>query len=113
MGVNIHIHHHYPEMGEIKILLKTIIQKLNTMPTKAEFDAAMAEITTAFSTQASALVNISDDITRLTEGLATGDLTPEEEAETFTALRSIADQAKSLATQAQAIADRTPEPPTS
>jgi len=114
MGIHLHVHHHYPELGEIKQLLHTIIQKLNSMPTKAEFDAALGEIRGSFSTQANALVNISDDITRLTDGLATGDLTPAEEAETFTALRAIADQAKSLADQAQAIADRTPEttPPT-
>lgn len=112
MGVHIHLHHHYPEMGEIKLLLKSIIQKLNTMPSKAEWNEAMAEIRGHFTTQGTSLENISNDITRLTDGLASGDLNAEEELDAFTQLRAIADQAKVLSDNAKALADRTPEPPT-
>lgn len=65
------------------------------MPTKAEFEAALTEITTS-------LENIAADITRLTDQLETGGLTEAEEQEVFTQLRAVADRAKT-------IADTTPE----
>lgn len=68
------------------------------MPTKAEFEAALTEVTTS-------LENIAADITRLTDQLATGGLSDAEEQEVFAQLRAVADRAK-------AIADATPEPET-
>lgn len=65
------------------------------MPTKEEFQAAFAEL-------GGSLTNISEDITRLTDSLQSGELTAEEETEVYNQLRGIADQAK-------AIADRTAE----
>lgn len=67
------------------------------MPTKVEFDALRDELT-------SALTNIADDITRLTDALQSGNLTDAEEAAAFADLRGIADRANE-------IAGRTPEPP--
>jgi hypothetical protein len=75
--------------------LSKIIKTLNTMATKAEFQAALNEVTAS-------LDNIAADITRLTDQLETGGLTEAEEAEVFTQLRAVADRAKS-------IADTTPE----
>ena len=112
MGIHIHNHNHYPEYGEIKHLLHTIIQKLNSMPSKAEWSAAFEEIKASFATQGNSLANISDDITRLTDGLEGGDLTAEEEADAFSQLRAIATQAKVLSDNATALADRTPDPTT-
>lgn len=66
------------------------------MPTKQEFQDALAEVT-------GSLDNIAADITRLTDQLQTGGLTDAEEAEVFAQLRAVADRAK-------AIADTTPEP---
>jgi len=112
MGIHIHNYNHYPEYGEIKQLLHTIIQKLNSMPSKAEWSAAFEEIKSSFATQGDSLANIAADITRLTDGLAGGDLTAEEEADAFSQLRAIADQARTLSDNAKALADRTPEPTT-
>lgn len=65
------------------------------MPTKAEFEAALTEVTTS-------LENIAADIQRLTDQLATGGLSDAEEQDVFAQLRAVADRAK-------AIADATPE----
>jgi hypothetical protein len=83
-------------LKEVLQIVKAINQKLNTMPTKAEFEQALAEVGTA-------LDNIAADITRLTDQLSGGGLTDAEEQEIFTQLRAVADRAK-------AIADTTPEP---
>lgn len=71
------------------------------MATKEQFQQAFTDIT-------SAMDNIADDITRLTDQLQTGSLTEAEETEIFDQLRGVADRAKQ-------VADRTPEdttPPT-
>lgn len=73
-------------------------QKINNMPTKAEFQAAFAEVNDALN-------NIGDDITRLTEQLSNGDLTDAEEAEVLAELTA-------LGTRAKEIAGRTAEPGT-
>jgi ABC-type transporter Mla subunit MlaD len=90
------------EKLEIKIDLenvskdaKTILHKLNTlidltMASKAEFQQALADVT-------SALDNIAADITRLTDQLANGGLSDADEQEIFTQLRAVADRAKSIA----------------
>lgn len=70
--------------------------KLSNMPTKAEFQAAFAEVNDALN-------NIGDDITRLTEQLSNGDLTDAEEAEVLAELTA-------LGTRAKEIAGRTAEP---
>jgi hypothetical protein len=75
--------------------LKLINLKLTNMPTKAEFQQALDEVT-------SSLENIAADVTRLTDQLENGGLSEAEEAEVFTQLRAVADRAK-------AIADTTPE----
>jgi len=93
MEIHVHIHHHSDPAVVYK--LDSIIKTLNKMPTKQEFQDALAEVT-------SALENIAADIQRLTDQLATGGLTDAEEQEVFTQLRAVADRAK-------AIADATPE----
>lgn len=72
------------------------------MPTKAEFEAALTEITTS-------LENISADITRLTDQLETGGLTEAEEQEVFTQLRAVADRAKTIADTTPESTEPTPE----
>ncbi len=76
-------------------ILYDINLKIDNMPTKAEYQALAQEMRDSFA-------NIGDDITRLTDQLQKGDLTPEEEAEVFAEFRGLADQAKT-------IAGRTPE----
>lgn len=88
--IEIHVHHH--------IDTELIIDKLNNMATKAEWQAAFDEMKTG-------LTNISDDITRLTGSIASGDLTADEEAAAFTELRGLADKIKEIAAV-------TPEAPT-
>lgn len=66
-----------------------------------QFKAALAEVKTA-------LLNIGEDITRLTTELQREDLTDAEEQEVFDELNTLAEQAKAMAA-------RTPEtetPPT-
>lgn len=94
MEIHIHIHHHPDKSVDLK--LDSIIKTLTKMPTKAEFEAALTEVT-------GALENIASDIQRLTDQLATGGLTDAEEQEVFNQLRAVADRAKT-------IADTTPEP---
>lgn len=93
MEIHIHIHHHNDRSVDYQLDL--INKTLKQMPTKAEFEAALQEVT-------SSLDNIAADITRLTDQLANGGLTPDEEQEVFTQLRAVADRAR-------AIADVTPE----
>jgi hypothetical protein len=82
---------------EILALLKSINLKLNNVPTKAEFQAVAQEFRDAF-------LNISNDITRLTDQLGNPGLTDAEEAEVLAEFRT-------LAADAKALADRTPEAP--
>lgn len=79
-------------------IVKDINQKLNNVPTKAEFQAVAQEFRDAF-------LNISNDITRLTDALGNPGLTDAEEAEILAEFRT-------LAADAKALADRTAEPPT-
>lgn len=85
---------------EILSLVKIINQKLNNVPTKAEFQQALADV-------GAALDNISADITRLTDQLSGGGLSDAEEQEIFTQLRAVADRAKQIA---DTTADPEPEP---
>lgn len=83
---------------EILSILKTINLKLNNVPTKSEFQAIAQELRDAF-------LNISEDITRLTDAISVpGGLSEAEEAEIFAEFRTIAADAKALA-------DKTPEAP--
>lgn len=66
--------------------------KLANMPTKAEFQALAQEMRDAFA-------NIAADITRLTDRLENGGLTPEEETEVFGEFRALADSANAIAGQ--------------
>lgn len=75
---------------EILALVRSINLKLNNVPSKLEFQQALADVT-------SALDNIAADITRLTDQLATGGLSDADEQEVFTQLRAVADRAKSIA----------------
>ena len=65
------------------------------MPTKAEFDAALAEINDATN-------NIAADIERLAGQIGTGGLTADEEA-------AILAEFQGVATRLRGIADTTPE----
>lgn len=60
------------------------------MATKAEFQQALADVT-------SALDNIAADITRLTDQLQNGGLSDADETEVFNQLRAVADRAKTIA----------------
>lgn len=75
---------------EILLIVRAINQKINNMPSKQEFQQALADVTAA-------LDNIASDITRLTNQLSTGGLTDAEEQEVFTQLRAVADRAKTIA----------------
>lgn len=75
---------------EILLIVRAINQKINNMPSKQEFQQALADVTAA-------LDNIAADITRLTDQLSTGGLTEAEEQEIFTQLRAVADRAKTIA----------------
>lgn len=78
------ISHDAKQILEIVQLIK------NNMPSKTEFQQALADVTAA-------LDNISADITRLTDQLAQGGLSDADEQEIFTQLRAVADRAKSIA----------------
>ena len=80
---------------EILSIVKIINTKLNNVPTKAEFQAIAQEFRDAF-------LNISNDITRLTDQLAAGGMTDAEEAE-------VLEEFRTLAADAKALADKTPE----
>lgn len=73
----------------VDLNLKTL-KKLKEMPTKAEFQAAFAEVNDALN-------NIGDDITRLTDQLANGDLNDAEEAEVLAELQALGARAKEIA----------------
>ena len=88
---------------EILSIVKIINSKLNNVPTKAEFQQALADV-------GSALDNIAADITRLTDQLSGGGLTDAEEQEIFTQLRAVADRAKQIA-DTTADPEPTPEEP--
>lgn len=90
----IHVHQNV-DVDRLLKEIKLINLKLTNMPTKAEFQQALDEVT-------SSLENIAADITRLTDQLENGGLNEAEEAEVFTQLRAVADRAK-------AISDTTPE----
>jgi hypothetical protein len=98
MQIHIHIHHHRQSDSEAVKLIKTIQHKLENMPTKAQLQEAVNDIT-------SALDNISEDIVRLTNQLQTGGLNEQEEQE-------VLDQFLAVAARAKEIAGRTPETPT-
>lgn len=89
--------HFHGDFTEVAKELKKINLKLNTMPTKEQFDAA-------FQRQSAALQNIADDIRRLTEQQSNGGLTEAEE-------QSILDQLNAAADQLETLAGQTPEPP--
>lgn len=82
---------------QILSIVKAINLKLDTMPTKTEFQAIAQEFRDAF-------LNISNDITRLTDQLAAGGMTEAEEAE-------VLEEFRTLAADAKALADKTPEDP--
>jgi hypothetical protein len=75
--------------------LNLIIQKLNTMPTLEQFNAAFAQINDSTN-------NIAADITRLTQQLQAGGLSATEQQAVF-------DQLNGVAAQLQQIAAVTPE----
>lgn len=80
----------------ITVLLLIIIKKIINMPTKAEFDAAFAEINATTN-------NIAADIERLAGQIGAGGMTEAEEAQALAELQGIA-------TTLKGIADTTPEP---
>lgn len=90
------------DLDEVMKELRSITKKLTTMATKAEFQQALTEVTTA-------LENISADITRLTDQLSQGGLSDADEQEVFSQLRSVADRAKQIA---DATLETTPTQPT-
>ncbi len=104
----IHIHVHY-DNSEIRELLLQIQQTLKHMPTKADFDAFVAQINQSTNDLGSSLDNIATDITTLTDKLVTGGLTPDETTAVLAEFSGVADKVKSLADAAKSIADRTPE----
>lgn len=75
---------------DAKQILEIVQLIKNNMPSKTEFQQALADVTAA-------LDNISADITRLTDQLAQGGLSDADEQEIFTQLRAVADRAKSIA----------------
>lgn len=81
-----------------KFIIEQLLKIKQDMPTKAEFSALAQELRDAF-------LNISNDITRLTDQLAAGGMTDAEEAE-------VLEEFRTLAADAKALADRTPEAPT-
>lgn len=91
MRFDIHIYIHN-ETETIHLLNKI----LRTMITKADFDAAIAQINDATN-------NIADDITRLTAQLGSGGLTADEQ-------QAVLDQLNSTAARLKEIAAVTPEP---
>jgi len=95
--IDIHIHGNFDEIErKLNKILSSITLIHKEMPTKAEFQQALADVTAA-------LENIAADITRLTDQLSQGGLTDAEEQEIFTELRAVADRANSIAAT-------TPEP---
>lgn len=95
MEIHVHVHHHSDPAVVHK--LDFIIKTLNKMPTKAEFDAA-------FARQGAALINIADDIRRLTGQQSGGGLSETEE-------QAILDQLNAAADQLEVLAGQTPETP--
>lgn len=87
--------HFHGLSAEDRRLVLDILKKLKNMPTKEEFDAAFAEI-------GNSLTNVSEDITQLTDSLAAGDLSADEEADVFTKLRGVADTIKQIADRTKA-----------
>lgn len=86
-----HFLHKFPEQESEELkLLRKIFNLTNNMPSKQEFQQALADVT-------SALDNIAADITRLTDQLAQGGLSDADEQEIFTQLRAVADRAKTIA----------------
>lgn len=81
--------------SELLRILKTINQKLNTMPTKEEMRAAIDEIKSAAD-------NIAADIERLANQ-AEGGLSAEDAT-------AFVDELRTVGTQLRAVADKNPEP---
>lgn len=93
MRIDIYVHnHHGPELN----LLKSVHKLLKTMATKNDFDQLRAEINAS-------LVNIGEDITRLTEQLVAGGLTSEEET-------AVLEEFREVAARIKLVADRTADP---
>lgn len=91
-------------LAEILKEIKHIQKTLTLMATREEFQAALAEVTTA-------LDNISADITRLTDQLANGGLTQAEQEEVYDQLRAVAERAKSIAAVTpEEVVEPTPTP---
>lgn len=92
MKIDLHLYYHH---GLELDLLKSIHKLLKQMATKTDFDALREEINAS-------LTNIGEDITRLTEQLASG-LTAEEETAVLAEFREVAARIK-------LVADRTADP---
>lgn len=86
------------DQKEILNIVKSINLKLNNVPTKQQFEAALNEMSASID-------NIAADIQRLTEQLQTGGLNEADE-------NDILSQLQAKATQLKAIADTTSEPTT-
>lgn len=106
--IHVHIHNDFGPLLEIFL---SINQKLNQMPTKADFDAFVASINQSTSDLGGSLDNIATDITTLTDKLTAGGLSPDETTAVLAEFSGVADKVKSLADAAKAIADRTPDAP--
>jgi len=94
---DVYIHPNPEQESDTNKLLRQILNLTKNMPTKAEFQAIAQEFRDAF-------LNISNDITRLTNQLAAGGMTDAEEAE-------VLEEFRTLAADAKALADKTPEAP--
>lgn len=92
MTFNIHIFHHKRDDQEIKSQLNCIIQKLNNMPTKLEFEQAFAEANEATN-------NIATDIDEILEKLGTSGLTEAEETELLARLKAHTETLKGVASK--------------
>ena len=92
---DVYIHPDHEQESDTNKLLRQILNLTKNMPTKAEFQAIAQEFRDAF-------LNISNDITRLTDQLAAGGMTEAEEAE-------VLEEFRTLAADAKALADKTPD----
>jgi hypothetical protein len=106
--INVHIHN---DFGPLLEVLLSINQKLNQMPTKADFDAFKDQINQSVTGLGDSLANIATDITTLTNRLA-GGLTPDETTAVLAEFGDVASKVQGLADAAKSIADRTPDEPT-
>lgn len=88
-------HFHVKDLSDNAVIREIKNLKTTIMASFEEFRTALQEVTAS-------LDNIAADITRLTDQLQNGNLTPEQEQQVFDELRAVADRARS-------IADATPE----